>query len=450
MSYDIRDPIYGFIHPNETEQKIIDTKVFQRLKRIKQLALANLVYPGANHTRFEHSLGVMHLAGLIAEQLKIDPEKKEIVCLAALLHDIGHGPFSHVSEDVMKNLSENIEINGKINFHETITCKIIEQDKDLRKFIAEEKCKKISSLIKEGYEENYLKEIISGPLDADKMDYLLRDSYHCGVKYGIYDYHQLIKSIVAESAEPKDKHDLSLMIHEDGIRAFEQFLLAKYYIATQVYRHKIRLITDMMIVRAIKLGVEVDKVDFLKEIYIYSDSPEYIKEYLKWNDEKLMLKMIEDEYKDTFSGKIFRNLYNRKLLKQIFSESSSSKKFDKNIGYQLKKISKIAKKCIEKKIAEKIEQEKEFVIINIYQMEAFIKSKGFDLFVAREDGYPEKIEDQSELYSILEKREAEYYIDCYAPLKYKDNSDKRKKYEKHEEIVYNTINEYFKSIGDSQ
>jgi putative nucleotidyltransferase with HDIG domain len=281
MSYDIRDPIYGFIHPNEEERKIIDTKVLQRLKRIKQLALANLVYPGANHTRFEHSLGVMHLAGLIAEQLRIDPDKKEIVRLAALLHDIGHGPFSHVSEDVMKNLSENIEIHGKINFHETITCKIIEQDKVLRKLIAQEECKKISSLIKERYEENYLKEIISGPLDADKMDYLLRDSYHCGVKYGIYDYHQLIKSIVAESAEPKDKHDLSLMIHEDGIRAFEQFLLAKYYIATQVYRHKIRLITDMMIVRAIKLGVEVDKVDFLKEIYIYRDSPEYIKEYLK-------------------------------------------------------------------------------------------------------------------------------------------------------------------------
>jgi len=203
-----------------------------------------------------------------------------------------------------------------------------------------------------------------------------------------------------------------------------------------------------MIVRAIKLGVEVDGIDFLKEIYVYRDSPEYIKEYLNWNDKKLMLKMLKDEYEDTFSGKIFRNLYYRELLKQIFSEKISI--FEDDIRGNLKEMNETEKKELEEKIAEKIEQKKEFVIINIYQMEAFVKSKGLDLFVAREDDYPEKIEDQSELYNILEKREAEYYIDCYAPLKYTDNMDKRKKYAKHKEIVYNTINEYFKSKGDSQ
>ena len=98
---EIRDPVYGFIQRFELEEKIIDSSVFQRLRGIKQLALANLVYPGALHTRFEHSLGVMHVAGKLSERLIDDDETKRLIRLAALLHDIGHGPFSHVSENIL-------------------------------------------------------------------------------------------------------------------------------------------------------------------------------------------------------------------------------------------------------------------------------------------------------------------------------------------------------------
>jgi len=336
----------------------------------------------------------------------------------------------------MKNLSENIGIHGKINFHETITCKIIEQNEELCGILGKNRCRAISSLIKEGYEESYLREIISGPLDVDKIDYLLRDSYHCGVKYGIYDYYQLIKSI---KAEPIDKYDRSLMIHEDGIRAFEQFLLAKYYIDSQVYMHKVRLITDSMIVRAIELGVEVDNIDFLKEIYIYKDSPEYLKEYLNWNDEKLTIRLLEN-YQNTNAGRIFSNLYNRKLLKRVFSQKINN--FEEDIRLQIENMDTKEKAELEDKIAGNISENKNDVILKIISMGIFEKNKGLDLFVVKADK-PVEIKYESKLYEILEK--SERFIECYAPLEYKDNVDKKKMYKKHDKIIYNIISDYFKN-----
>ncbi len=135
---EIRDPIYGFITPNETEFKIINTKIFQRLRRIKQLAMAYLVYPGANHTRFDHSVGVYHLASLMADKLlpsKQNEERRRIVRLAALLHDIGHGPFSHVSEDILNKFSDSTSNTSKEKIHEEITAKLIDNNEELKKFV---------------------------------------------------------------------------------------------------------------------------------------------------------------------------------------------------------------------------------------------------------------------------------------------------------------------------
>jgi HD superfamily phosphohydrolase len=103
---EIRDPIHGLIKYDEKEEKLINSSIFQRLRGIKQLALANLVYPGAHHTRFEHCIGTMHLAGRIAKQLKLSTERIKILRLAGLLHDIGHGPFSHVSEQIMETCTD--------------------------------------------------------------------------------------------------------------------------------------------------------------------------------------------------------------------------------------------------------------------------------------------------------------------------------------------------------
>lgn len=136
---EIRDPIYGFIIPSETELKIINTSLFQRLRRIRQLAMAYLVYPGANHTRFDHSLGVYHLACLMTEKLlpqREYDEKRRIIRLSALLHDIGHGPFSHISEDILDKYSGVTNDSSKEKTHEKITAKIIQTDKELEQLLS--------------------------------------------------------------------------------------------------------------------------------------------------------------------------------------------------------------------------------------------------------------------------------------------------------------------------
>ncbi|OQX80478.1 MAG: hypothetical protein B6D56_05040 [Candidatus Omnitrophica bacterium 4484_70.1] len=161
---EIRDPIYGFIELSEGELKIINTSLFQRLRKIKQLAMAYLVYPCANHTRFDHSLGVYHLS--------------------ALLHDVGHGPFSHVSEELLEKYA-SIPTNEREKIHEKITAKLIENNTELKNLLSVDDRKSIVGLLSgTKVDVSLMRGIVSGPLDADKMDYLLRDSYFCGVNMG--------------------------------------------------------------------------------------------------------------------------------------------------------------------------------------------------------------------------------------------------------------------------
>ncbi len=124
---EIRDPIHGFIHREDHEREIIDTPLFQRLRKIKQLAMATLVYPGAIHTRFDHSLGAMHVAGRMAEKLLVSDSERRLVRLAALLHDVGHGPFSHVSETVLGRFArrDKLQLKAGQQIHELLTAQII-------------------------------------------------------------------------------------------------------------------------------------------------------------------------------------------------------------------------------------------------------------------------------------------------------------------------------------
>ena len=248
---EIRDPIHGFIYRHPDEQAIVDSAPFQRLRRLKQLALANLVYPGANHSRFEHSLGAFHIAGRMADSLQIGPADSRLIRLAALLHDIGHGPFSHVSEPILARHSAKEKLNVKPGqqIHELVSGQIIRDDPSLSRLILESDRQKIVKLLAGEYGYSLFKEIVSGPIDADKQDYLLRDSYFCGVKYGVFDLERLINNLRSHD----DGEDQFIGISKDGIHVVEQFILAKYYMTTQVYRHRIRMITDAMIRRAISL-----------------------------------------------------------------------------------------------------------------------------------------------------------------------------------------------------
>jgi HD superfamily phosphohydrolase len=188
---EITDPIHKFIRFTELEKKIIDSNVFQRLRRIKQLAGAHLVYPAAQHSRFEHSLGTMHVAGLAGEHLfsmgVIDKESIQELRVASLLHDIGHGPFSHLFEEALK-------VTGNSN-HETLGAKIICKT-EIGDILSDYgfSPQTISEISFGNSKVKFKNEIISGSLSSDLMDYLPRDGYFTGVEYGKVDYNRIINS----------------------------------------------------------------------------------------------------------------------------------------------------------------------------------------------------------------------------------------------------------------
>jgi uncharacterized protein len=268
-SYELRCPVHGFIPINDWEREIINQPAFQRLRRIRQLAWTDYVYPGAMHTRFEHSLGVMHMAtqlydaiversrALLIEHYGYDEggfqRDKVLVRLAALLHDVGHSPFSHAAEELFP-----FRKDGKKRFvHEQYSAAIIRHAfKDViekhplngnYEFTADD----IASVI-EGSSKSarriFWRDLVSGQMDADRMDYLLRDSLHAGVDYGNYDWKRLLNTVVAvEMPQPEnslDKQGLRLGVTEGGVHAAEGLILARYFMFTQVYFHKTRVAYD--------------------------------------------------------------------------------------------------------------------------------------------------------------------------------------------------------------
>ncbi len=322
----VRDPIHGFIRLSSDEAEIVETLAFQRLRGIRQLAMANMVYPGALHTRFDHTLGVFHVTGLLCDVFKIPDEDKRLVRLSALLHDLGHGPFSHVSESALElfadrdKLRDRLKTDNNAKIHELLTQDLLRTDSALTHLIGGSTIAKIISLLSYGYGEPILKSIVSGPLDADKQDYLLRDTYFCGVKYGIFDLQQLHRELQFTDDPTQGKQ---LMISADGVHALEQFVLAKYYLTAQVYSHRVRLITDQMIVRAIKLGIEEDGIEELGRLYRYDGSEAFARNYVEWDDSKFLLRFGDSALEGGYCHEIVNRLKTRRLLKQVFDSAVS-------------------------------------------------------------------------------------------------------------------------------
>ena len=433
---EIRDPIYGFIEPSETELKIINTPLFQRLRKIKQLAMAYLVYPGANHTRFDHSLGVYHIASLMAEKLlpgRENEEKRKIVRLSALLHDVGHGPFSHISEELLDRYSYISTNNEKEKIHEKITAMLIENNAELGTLLSFEDKKSIVGLLSgEKVDISLMKEIVSGPLDADKMDYLLRDSYFCGVKYGVFDLHRMLNTLNFYE-EDNDKH---MAINYDGINSLEQFVLAKYYMTTQVYRHKIRCVSDSMIIRGLELGIEKDEIDFLNRLYRYKNTEGYINNYLDYWDERVINEIVFSE-KSGFAKGFFKRLYNRQLFKRIFSEKlkdieiMDEKTKDRIINITSKENEELRKE-IEKEIAslKPLQCKKEEVIVNSFTIKSvkeMSRNSEGEIIVIDKKGNKRSFEDESTVFNSIDESMRDMYFEVYAPLEYVDRKDKRKK-----------------------
>ncbi|MCX8197235.1 MAG: HD domain-containing protein [Candidatus Micrarchaeota archaeon] len=230
----IRDPLHGSVAISELEERILDCPQMQRLRGIRQLAAAYLVYPGANHTRFEHSIGTMALADKICRELRLEKEETQMVRVAALLHDIGHVCFSHEGESILAPY---------IGDHEKIGRKMI-QEGQIKDIISEQYCvKKIANV-----ENGPLGKIISADIGADRMDYLLRDSHYTGVAYGVIDADRLSSCLEFSEKE--------LVLQERGLEAAESLLVARYIMFFTVYLHKTVRIANRMLQRALELAIE--------------------------------------------------------------------------------------------------------------------------------------------------------------------------------------------------
>ena len=297
---EITDPIHRYIRFSETEKEIVDTVIFQRLRGIRQLAGAHLVYPSAQHSRFEHSIGTMHIAGYAGETLFSkgyfgDEDKVQQLRLAALLHDVGHGPFSHLFEEVLMekhnmnhedmgkqiiSRSEISDILGKHGYNSSDICKLSFGQSNIQ----------------------FFNEIISGALSADMMDYLPRDGLFTGVEYGKIDYHRLISSFEVTT----DGH---LAIDKSALYSLESMLISRYEMYKAVYFHKTVRSAEVMLLRSIMLADEqLNLTDKTLDKYLsLTDEITLERIRLLGNDNKSAVRLAQD-YKS------------RKLLKCVYEK----------------------------------------------------------------------------------------------------------------------------------
>lgn len=265
-SNEIRDPVHGLIPFNDIEKQIINHRFFQRLRRIRQLGWTEYVYPGAVHTRFEHSLGTMHVASrmfdaicderisakILREKFRLEDsdlqKARQTLRIAALVHDIGHAPYSH-SSDVLFPVRDD----GSRYDHEAYTLAALKLT-NLGELIAgklgaevlERVCGLLAVDERARPEDRLFGELVVGPIDCDKIDYLQRDSLHCGVKYGQFDCERVINTVCVCPHVPDGEGfpTYRVGITQGGIEAFEGLLLARYLMFAAVYQHKIRIIAE--------------------------------------------------------------------------------------------------------------------------------------------------------------------------------------------------------------
>lgn len=234
------DPVYGFVSvPCGLLLEIIDHPYFQRLRRIRQLGLSAYVYPGALHTRFHHALGALHLMQQAIETLQqkgtdISAEEAEGACAAILLHDIGHGPFSHALEHTLSTLH-----------HEELSALFME---DLNRQLGGRLTLALQ-IFRDEYDKRFLHQLVSGQLDMDRMDYLNRDSFFTGVSEGVIGYDRIIKMLAV--------HEGELVVEEKGIYSIEKFLIARRLMYWQVYLHKTSVSAEKMLIHALKRAREL-------------------------------------------------------------------------------------------------------------------------------------------------------------------------------------------------
>ena len=298
---EIVDPIHDFIRIYEPEIKVIDTSIFQRLRRIRQLAGAHLVYPSAQHSRFEHSLGVMHIAGQAAEVLKdkgfLNSDQVENLRLGGLLHDVGHGPFSHLFEEVLQK-------KKKIT-HEDIGRNLI-LETEIGDFLSKSGFDKkfLTQLAFGNSKYQFMNEIISGGLSADMMDYLPRDGYFTGAEHAKIDFKRIVQSLGV--------YEKKLSLDRSALYSFESMMISRYQMFKAVYFHKTVRSAEVMLLESMSLA------DNELEFTSYD-----LDKYIQLTDEFVISKLISLPQKSSDlkrASKLAKDYQNRRLLKCVFEK----------------------------------------------------------------------------------------------------------------------------------
>lgn len=324
------DPIYGFIAiPNELIFDLIEHKYFQRLRRISQMGLSYLVYPGAHHTRFHHALGAMHLMQKAIEILKfkkvsISEDEENALLIAILLHDIGHGPFSHALEQTI--------IEGM--HHETLSLLFMEQ----LNLEFKGKLSLAIQIFKGEYPRKFMLQLVSSQLDMDRMDYLKRDSFYSGVAEGNINSDRLIQMLNVVND--------TLVLEEKAIYSIEKFLMARRLMYWQTYLHKTSLVAELMLTailkRAREVYLKVDKNNNCSESLSYfllkdnnetNLTTEILEKFSKLDDYDIICALKNWQNSNDF---ILRTLSEKLLNRQLFKIKLSSEKFLKETQDRIK------------------------------------------------------------------------------------------------------------------
>jgi HD superfamily phosphohydrolase len=315
----VNDPLYGFITiPFEIVFKLIEHPYFQRLRRIRQLGMTHLVYPGAHHTRFHHALGAMHLMGQAIEVLRskgheISYEEAEAVTIAILLHDIGHGPFSHALEDSIvpgiqhEEISKLFMDNLNIEFKGALALAI--------------------RIFQNEYSKRFLHQLVSSQLDMDRLDYLGRDSFFTGVSEGVISHERIIKML--------EIHEDNLAIEEKGIYSIEKFIVARRLMYWQVYLHKTVVSAECMLINILRRAREIARQDstlfatpslraFLLKDYSVNDfisDPALLDTFANLDDSDITTSVkLWCNAKDPVLSFLSKSMINRGLYKIILSK----------------------------------------------------------------------------------------------------------------------------------
>lgn len=353
----IRDPIHGYIDLDPIALALIDTPPVQRLRRISQLGLSNLVYPGANHTRFEHSLGVMHLTGLLTSRMdSITKDEKDELRVAALIHDIGHGPLSHVTEGLVKHYTRH--------GHEDI--RWIIKKGEIAEILSEHGINptKVEKHIKG---QTDIGKILNSEIDVDKMDYLVRDSHYTGVAFGIVDHARLINEM--------QFYENQLVVATGGVKAAESLLFSRFLMYPSVYYHHVSRIAETMFVRAVEDLIHRGLLDPLE---------------LRMMDDARIFEKIRNN--DGYARELAEGLDGRKLYKRAIYVGLG------DVGESVLKQRKNVKR-MEAEIAEIVGIDSKEILIDIPKDPEIVEMKA----LVKINGRMLRLDETSHMVATLEK-----------------------------------------------